>query len=222
MLYSLFISATLITIFAPLRESSNFYTDVLSMLKFKFGDYVVTPASDKYESVTPYHWMFAISDTEVTGVFGRPYFNSYAHIYIIPKESNVGHWRAKRVPRNPKRPNMSLKGAILARRLNGQKVYYDLLRCNCRHYARYFAYGSVFGSIKKISGLPINKSCPLHRVIDEDTDVRSANFTLKDGYGVEHDILLPYKTNMEPNVRVPLRAYLNPKLTKLVIKKWWQ
>ncbi|CAH0387968.1 unnamed protein product [Bemisia tabaci] len=101
-------------------------------------------------------------------------------------------------------------------------VYYDLLRCNCGHYARYFAYGSVFGSVKKISGLPINKSCPLHRVIDKDTDVRSANFTLKDGYGVEHDILLPYKTNMEPNVRVPLRAYLNPKLAKLVIKKWWQ
>ncbi|CAH0778217.1 unnamed protein product [Bemisia tabaci] len=51
----------------------------------------------------------------------------------------------------------------LALHLNGTYVYFDPLRCNCKHYVDYVVYGTTFGSWYSLSYRPINNKCPLAR-----------------------------------------------------------
>nr|XP_018904147.1 PREDICTED: uncharacterized protein LOC109035104 isoform X2 [Bemisia tabaci] len=176
------------------------YQNRIWKIGFNTGDLVVVPSVGNFDA-SPYHWMFAVSNTELAGisVTKRSFFNRRAHIVIFNQDLRDQIWRTKasRVPHILGRPDMSRKGAIIAKRLSDKKVYFNILRCNCGHYTDYFAYGRVYGIKGKITHLPINKSCPLYNVITEDTDVTSENFKLVDGYGRKFD-LLPYKEEMAP------------------------
>lgn len=86
---------------------------------------MVIPSVGNFD-VSPYHWMFAVSNTELAGisVTKRSFLNRRAHIVIFNQDLRNQIWRTKasRVPHILGRPDMSRKGAIIAKRLSDKQV----------------------------------------------------------------------------------------------------
>lgn len=72
----------------------------------------------------------------------------------------------------------------LADRLNGMRVYFDPLRCSCRHYVDYVIYGTTFGHVYSPTYLPMNSKCPLYKRLYSDSNIDEP-FQLKDNVSVK-------------------------------------
>ena len=82
----------------------------------------------------------------------------------------------------------------LARRINGVVLPYNLLTCNCRHYADYLTYGKTFGERWKWSYWAMSDRCPLYARIGKHTVVSSSNFVFRDKHNNT------YHLNDDPSV----------------------
>ncbi|XP_072160651.1 uncharacterized protein [Bemisia tabaci] len=114
---------------------------------------------------------------------------TWSKVYEKPEYYNrkyrVPPFKIKVTPQG-KRERVERLGDVsirLARRLDGMHVYFNLLRCNCKHYADYVhvVYGTTFGNRWDVGYKPINERCPLHRRVHRNyTEIDWQNFYLKD------------------------------------------
>ncbi|XP_018911591.2 uncharacterized protein [Bemisia tabaci] len=159
----------------------------LSRLSFEKGDLLKTSRLGfqvwRHFNLPPHHYYYALSDHEIFSTTVEPQTEYYSdEVTKKVKLRSVLYTLDVKTPRKEFDSILMTKarvrgatigdtGIALARRMSQMVLFYHTTRCNNYHYIDYVVHGKTFGRWWKPLYWPKHPECPVHLVIESETNV---------------------------------------------------
>ncbi|KAK9891968.1 hypothetical protein WA026_017451 [Henosepilachna vigintioctopunctata] len=128
-------------------------------MEWEEGDIITCRLNGFWGMLFAKHFMLASDDNSVINVVG----DKSTHDGTILKQKRIkahGFDRSKCSNRGKGKLPVTVALERAQNWLN-RNVYYDLIRCNCQHWVKYWTDGTSGGFFENQSGLPTNKKCAI-------------------------------------------------------------